>query len=363
MKNKSITLSFDNKLSLNPDGKHVRDGLSAAIRVGDYLWLCCDERVSLERLQLNGDGTFSGHTTFDLTQYLQLPGGKESEIDIEGLAYEDHYLWLVGSHSLARKKPRKEDSPEKQIKRLAKLKQDPNRYLLARIPLVADPQTGEYRLFTSCPHPQQADKTLSAAQLAGDDKGNELMDALADDAHFQDFLRIPGKDNGFDIEGLAVNGDRILLGIRGPVLRGWAAILEIQVKEHQHGLLSLKKNDEKELYTKHFLHLEGMGIRDMRVINKRDLLVLAGPTMDLDGTIAVYRWPNAMKQKGAAMVHRKDLQRLFDVPHGSGPTSGQDKAEGMAIYDANQVLIVFDSPTDARKPDDHSIVADLYPIA
>ncbi|MGV3639911.1 MAG: DUF3616 domain-containing protein [Adhaeribacter sp.] len=362
MKNKSVTLSFDNKLSFNPAGKHVRDGLSASIRVGDYLWLCCDERISLERLQLQKNGSFAGHESFDLTEYLHLPGGTESEIDIEGLAYEDHYLWLVGSHSLARKKPRKEDSPEKQIKRLAKLKQDPNRYLLARIPLVADAETGEYRLYKSCPHPDQADKTLWAAQLAGDDKGNELMDALADDPHFQDFLRIPGKDNGFDIEGLAVNGERILLGIRGPVLRGWAAILELQVKEQKEGLLSLKKNDDHKLYTKHFLHMEGMGIRDMRVVNKSDLLLLAGPTMDLDGTIAVYRWPQAMKQKGAAIVHRRDLKRLFDVPHGSGPTTGQDKAEGMAIYDDRQVLIVFDSPADARKPDDHSIVADLYPI-
>jgi hypothetical protein len=115
------------------------------------------------------------------------------------------------------------------------------------------------------------------------------------------------------------------------------------------------------LYTKHFLHLEGMGIRDL-LFDRQDLLVLAGPTMDLDGTIAVYRWPGAMQQPDAAIVHRKELQRLFDVPHGSGPTTGQDKAEGMALLEDGQLLIVFDSPTDARKPDDHSIQADLYPL-
>lgn len=361
MNKKTVTLAFDNSISFNSAGKHIRDGLSAAIRVGDYLWVCCDERVSLERLKLSGPAEFSGHTTFDLTEYLHLPGGKESEIDVEGLAYEDHYLWLVGSHSLARKKPRKEDSPEKQIKRLAKLKQDPNRYLLARIPLVPDPETQEYRLYKSCPDPRDPDKMLSAAQLIGDDKGNQLMEALEEDDHFQDFLRIPGKDNGFDIEGLAVSGEKIFLGIRGPVLRGWAAILELEVKEEEKGYLSLKKTG-KQVYTKHFLHLEGMGIRDLRIVGQ-DMLILAGPTMDLDGTIAVYRWPGAVQQQSATIVHRKELDRLFDVPHGSGPATGQDKAEGMALFDAHQVLIVFDSPTDARKPDNHRVLADLYPLA
>lgn len=361
MKKKNITLSFDNKISFNEAGKHIRDGLSAAIRVGDYLWVCCDERVSLERLKLQGTDEFSAHETFDLTAYLQLPGGKDSEIDVEGLAYEDHYLWLVGSHSLARKKPRKADSPDKQMKRLAKLKQDPNRYLLARIPLIPDPETGEYRLFKTCRHPQDPTKILSAAQLMGNDKGNALMDALADDDHFKDFLRIPGKDNGFDIEGLAVTGHKILLGIRGPVLRGWAVILQVEIKEQEDGYFALKKNADKKLYTKHFLHLEGMGIRDLRLV-KQDLFILAGPTMDLDGTIAVYRWPDALLQETGSVVHRKDILRLFDVPHGSGPTTGQDKAEGMALFRENELLIVFDSPTEARKPDDHRILADLYHI-
>ena len=40
---------------------------------------------------------------------------------------------------------------------------------------------------------------------------------------------IPGKDNGIDCEGLAVAGDRVFIGLRGPVLRGWAMIIELQV--------------------------------------------------------------------------------------------------------------------------------------
>jgi L-seryl-tRNA(Ser) seleniumtransferase len=48
-------------------------------------------------------------------------------------------------------------------------------------------------------------------------------------------VHIPGKDNGLDVEGLASVGDRLLVGLRGPVLRGWAIVLEIepeQVAEH-----------------------------------------------------------------------------------------------------------------------------------
>lgn len=362
-----LELKFDPDKSINPEGKHVRDGLSTVLRTGDYLWLSCDERTSLERLKKLDDHTFGEHTHFDLSEYLDLPDGKNSEIDIEGLGETGKYLWLVGSHSLKRKKPRSADPVEKQIKRLAKVQADPNRYLLARIPLVQEKSTGAYQLYKECSDPYRAGQVLRAAQLKGNATSNQLMDALAHDPHVKDFLPIPGKDNGFDIEGLAVHEEgHVFVGLRGPVLRGWAMILELQLEEGKDaGELVLAPLTKKgQLYKKHFLHLEGMGIRELR-IKGEDLYILAGPSMDLDGTIAVYRWPNAMQQvrEGEQVIHRKELDRLFDVPHGSGSTSGQDKAEGLAIYDDNHVLVVFDSPTDARKTEEHTIIADVYPLA
>lgn len=362
MKSKPVLLYFDPAQSVNGAEKHVRDGLSAALRTENNLWVCCDERCTLERLTLTGPNAFGEHQSFQLQEYLSFGTGESCEIDVEGLAVGGHYLWLVGSHSLARKKPRKKDSPAQQIKRLAKIKEDPNRYLLARIPLVRDAASGAYTLQASCPDPDNPDRTLTAAQLLGsqEGRGGQLLEALAEDIHFKDFLRIPGKDNGFDIEGMAVSGERVFLGIRGPVLRGWAVILEIQVQDAEPGFFRLKPGPNG-LYKKHFLHLEGMGVRELRLVGD-DLLILAGPTMDLDGTIVVYRWPNGVHQEEEAIVHRKELERLFEVPHGHGPTSGQDKAEGMAMFDENHVLIVFDSPTDARKPDADSVVADLFPL-
>jgi hypothetical protein len=362
MHKQDVILNFNKDISFTEGGKHVRDGLSAALRTGNNLWVCCDERSTLERLTLMVDGTFSRHKSFDLNKYLSLPAGSDCEVDVEGLGIDSNkYLWIVGSHSLARKKPRKNDTSEKQIKRLAKVKEDPNRYLLARIPLMKDATTGDYELCKSCPDPENPSETLSAAQLVITDNGNQLMEALADDKHFKHFMKIPGKDNGFDIEGLAVYKDKIFIGVRGPVLRGWAVILEIKVEDASKGYFQLKPDDQDRLYKKHFLHLEGMGIRDLRVIEE-DLLILAGPTMDLDGTIAVYRWRKALTQEKEAIIHRSELERLFDVPHGSGETRGQDKAEGMALYDDEHVLIVFDTPTDARKPDNSSILADLYQL-
>ena len=121
------------------------------------------------------------------------------EVDVEGLAYHDGYLWLVGSHSLKRKKPKTGQSVGKAFKQLAKVSSDGNRYLLARIPLVVEEGVP---VLQAC---AEADgQPLVAAQLRGDTKGNDLMQALHDDPHLGAFLAIPGKDNGFDIEGLAV---------------------------------------------------------------------------------------------------------------------------------------------------------------
>lgn len=362
MSKKQVKLTFDNAISFNEAGKHVRDGLSSSVLTGRSLWTCCDERSSLERLTLMEDGTFGDHKTFDLNQYIKLPAGTDCEVDVEGLAlHENKYLWLIGSHSLARKKPKKKHSPEKQIRRLTKVKEDPNRYVLARIPLKQDGATGNYELCSSCPDANDPSKAVHAAQLISAEKGNQLVEVFAKDDHFKNFMNIPGKDNGFDIEGLAIHNEQIFIGMRGPVLRGWAIIVEIQVEDVADGYFQLKPDSLGRLYKKHFLHLEGMGIRDLRV-RKDGLLILAGPTMDLDGTIAVYHWSQGLSQKTEAIVHRQELKRLFDVPHGSGQTTGQDKAEGMALFDDEHVLIVFDSPTLTRKPDDASVLVDLYQL-
>ncbi|SFQ60907.1 DUF3616 domain-containing protein [Hymenobacter arizonensis] len=363
MRRQPYTLHFNPKLSLNADKKHVRDGLSTTLLVGENLWVCCDERTTMERLRRTGPHEFGEHCSYQLTELLDLPAGEDIEIDIEGMAEAGHYLWLVGSHSLKRRKSNEEDADvAKQIKRLAKVEADGNRYLLARIPLVLNKETGDYELHKKAPHPTQAGQTLTAAQLRGNDNANELLDLLAEDLHIKPFIQIPGKDNGFDIEGMAVNAQgQVFVGLRGPVLRGWAIVLELRLEEDKHGRLRLGKVEgaTETYYKKHFLALGGMGLRELR-LRGHDLLLLAGPTMDLDGTIAVYCWSNATRQPTDSLIGDEKIQRLFDVPHGHGPTAGKDKAEGMALLDDRHVLIVFDSPTATRKTGKNQVVADSF---
>ena len=363
-------------LEFNPErddlgkDKELRDGLSVAVQIGDTLWVTNDETISLERLSLVEGGNTGNyrygrhHKQFSLNDYLRLPVWPPSdpadleEADVEGLVYEDGYLWLVGSHSLKRKKPKPKDGAEKAQKQLAQVSSDGNRYLLARIPVVERDRT-----YTLAQVDTQNGKTRTAAQLRGNDQGNDLTQALRGDEHLGSFLATPGKDNGFDIEGLVVVGERLFIGLRGPVLRGWAVILEVELKEddEQPSTLRLKAiGPNDRLYRKHFLHLGGLGIRDL-CAQGSDLLILAGPTMDLDGPVTIFRWPGGTEPQGENVVPASELEQVLDVPYGQGV----DHAEGMTLFSpdggkARSLLVVYDSASESRQLGESTMTADVF---
>jgi hypothetical protein len=351
--------------------KELRDGLSVAVQIGDTLWVTNDETISLERLSLVAGGNTGnyrygqGHKQFSLNDYLRLPvppreGAELEEADVEGVDYAGGYLWLVGSHSLRRKKPNLKEGTPKTQKQLAQVSRDGNRYLLARIPVVESEGT-----YTLAKKDSQNGKKRTAAQLHGDDKGNDLTKAVRKDKHLAAFLAIPGKDNGFDIEGVAVAGERLFLGLRGPVLRGWAVILEVELKEDKEHRATLRlkaigPNDR--LYRKHFLHLGGLGIRDL-CTQGSDLLILAGPTMDLDGPVTIFRWPGGTEPKGERVVPSRELERVLEVPYGQGV----DQAEGMTLFSpdggkARSLLVVYDSASACRQVGASAVAADVFPL-
>ncbi len=365
-------LEFDPKHNDLGKDKKLRDGLSVVVRIGDTLWVANDESISLERLSLvDGDSTGHNrygrnHKQFSLNDYLRLPAPPSSdpadleEVDVEGLDYEDGYLWLVGSHSLKRKEPKPKDGAKNARKKLANVKPEGNRYLLARIPIVE--KDGTHTMEKEANH---TGKKRTAAQLPCDRLGNELTQALSKDEHLGPFLTIPGKDNGFDIEGLAVVGERLFIGLRGPVLRGWAVILEVEPKEENDKPSTLKlktigPNDRP--YRKHFLDLGGLGIRDL-CAHGSDLLILAGPTMDLDGPVTIARWRGGSEPKGQTVVPASKLERILHVPYGEGV----DHAEGMTLFSpdggkAHSVLVVYDSASEIRKPGENMLVADVFSL-
>lgn len=345
--------------TLHSSEQKIRDELSSVVRTGDYLWLAYDEGYGLERLKKDKN-SYSDHQTFSLINYLDLPGG-EDEVDIEGLAYWDNYLWLVGSHSTKRDKPDdREESVKKRVKRLAKIKNDPNRFTLARVPIIQNPETGEYQLFRSCPDPKDPKKYLTAARLKGNDKQSQLSKALRKDKHFRRFMHLPGKDNGLDIEGIAVMNERIFLGLRGPVLRGWAIILEVQIKQKGKELLKLKKiGKHKARYRKHLVHLQGMGIRELAVAQD-DLLILAGPTMDCDGTIALYRIAKGLPDAKESILYTDEIERLTNVTLGHETEHGTEKAEGLTLTEYEELLVVYDAPASHRVSGESDAYADVF---
>lgn len=349
--------------SVVKDHPDLPRNLSAVVQTGENLWLGSDEGTTIERLTRQAAFAYADHASIDLTPFLTLPAAGQ-ELDIEGLAFDGTYLWLTGSHSLKRQKPDGRSSAS-DLARLGTMVRETNRYVLGRIPCVRDASTGQYELHKMAPDPLDPSVTLTAAQLFGTARTNLLMDAIDDDVHLARFLTIPGKENGFDIEGLAVSGRTLFLGLRGPVLRGWAVVLQVQPCELSSTYLSLDPIGPKgELYRKHFLDLGGLGVRDIRCFGD-DLLILAGPTMDLDGHVLLYRWRGGARVEGERVVERQDLEVVLDFPHGS-QVPDHDHPEGVALFEAHGrertpgLLIVYDAPAPDRCVDGRTVLADLF---
>lgn len=337
----------------------VRQDLSALAVLGRSMWLACDETTTIEQLTRTGGSRWSDHQSHNLHDAFDLHGDEGDEIDIEGLAIDDGWLWVTGSHGLTRKKPKwHENDPSVAMSRLTEVKSNVARRVIGRLPLV---DAGNGTWTPSLKETEDGRKPSSVRLKKGK---TPLTKSLVKDIHLGRFMEIPCKENGFDIEGIAVRGDRVLLGLRGPVLRGWAVILELRMKMTKTGHLKPRRiGPDGERYRKYFIDLEGLGIRDLQA-DGDDLLILAGPTMDLDGPVALIRWPGAWTtrvQKQSVVPYQK-LERVMDLPYGYGT----DHAEGIALTERSdggrELMVVYDSPAGARLSDDTAIRADLFAI-
>lgn len=322
---------------------------AVAIDPNGRLWLASDEMSGVSRLEPCARGEFAGHEHIPLDKALALPEKKE-EIDIEGMDYADGSLWLVGSHTSTRKKVKGSKSERDNLERLARVSRRLNRFVVARLSNAGDEPM--------------------AARLPIGKAGNALTDALLDDPHLGPFvsmshaLPLASKENGFDVEGLAVRKDRLLIGLRGPVLRGWSLLLEIRVEDDEEGglrLIPIGKDDA--VYRKHFVDLSGMGVRDL-VWHGKDLLVLSGPTMDISGRQTLYRLEDAANLDADSITARENdrLQPLFDLPVGWN----DDKAEGLALFDGlgePGLLVVYDAPREERLLGDYAVFADAFRLS
>lgn len=329
-------------------GDPVRSDLSALVQDGRALWTASDETAAIERLETDDFGSYGRHVSWPLASFFpDMPGGSDGEVDVEGISIDGDWLWVVGSHSLKRERPKPgaEDDP---LERLTKVTREANRFLLGRIPLVAEDGKGVRE-------PRRRAGRRRAGRLRMSKKRGALTDLLRHDEHLGRFLDVPAKENGFDVEGIAARGERVLLGLRGPVLRGWAVVLDIEVEAKKKGGLRIRR------LWKHFLDLDGLGIRDLD-LEGSDLLILAGPTMDLDGPVFVHRWPDALGATEGSVVPRSRLHRLFRVPNGEGT----DHPEGMCALRRPgappALLVAYDHPPQGRLLGERGVEADLFAL-
>ncbi len=334
--------------------------LSGAAAVGEYLFLAPDEGASLVRLRRSGDAGYGDATSYLVADFVEPPGGAGDELDLEGLDTGGGYLWLAGSHSAVRTRVRDQTAPEEIPRQLAEIRQPKARTLLARIPLCDSPAGPSLAVDSAT-----SQGKLTAARLSGSG-GRGLLDLLRRDEHLGPFIGLPGKDNGLDIEGLAVVGPRILLGLRGPVLRGWAVILELEPRPDRDNprrlrLAALGDGHDPAPYRKHFVDLAGLGIRDL-ARNGDDLLLLAGPTMLLDGPSRILQIPGGAARSLPTALHGSDLVRLGpDLPVGDGDDHPEAITVIPSVSPSPHLLVAYDGPSRRRRQAD-GVLADIVPL-
>ncbi|WP_138465189.1 DUF3616 domain-containing protein [Poseidonocella sp. HB161398] len=334
------------QLVFDPDAHEeaVHLDISTATRHGDVLFLSCDETAGIERL-VPGDGAWGGHVHAGLGGIFDLPGGASGEMDIEGLAVDGDWLWITGSQSLKRGKPDPEDSPQERLADMAEIKWDENRQFLGRVPL-------EQR--RDGPWPVKADGPREAAMLKPKKRGR-LRKWLADDPHLGPFLDIPSKDNGLDVEGIAARGDRVWLGLRGPVLRGHSVILEMRMKVTGGGWLKPRRIDGERRYILHLLPLGGHGVRDL-ALDGDDMLVLTGTPLDAGGRSAIWRWKDATGHRQGGVRGAREVALARALPY----RGNTDNPEGLVRWEDGTWLVTHDSPEDHRIGDGCVLEADIW---
>jgi hypothetical protein len=322
--------------------------ISALATVGSTLFCASDETVSVERLIRTNDGKeFRDHQSVSLRNFFEFEDKNDSEVDLEGLAISGGYLWLAGSHSLKRGEPK---AGQPVAKLAGMVSWDPKRAFLARIPLVEE--NGIYGLA------KMAESRTCARVNPGKGRDDGLRGLLAQEGLLQPFMNIPSKENGFDIEGIAVSGERVFLGLRGPVIASFAIIIELHLEEDGQGMLVPKKIGERA-YRLYAVNLGGLGVRDLLFDGER-LLVLSGTSQKAESIQRVFAIDPLPEAGG--VLGKDQVKVLLTLP-----TSGWgDHAEGIALLDdegPKRLLVAYDSPSDTRLVKDKDrLEADVFTL-
>lgn len=273
--------------------------LSAVTRFRGLLIVASDETRELDVLAPDGPNRF------EALRHVTLLEGDGKEIDLEAVTASSEHVFAVGSHALVRKSPDSAEADGRSFERLLDLGHPKSRDHLFRLRMGDD------------------------GQPIGEIESINLLDQIADNELLARFTEIPSKENGIDIEGLAVDADKMLyVGFRGPVLRyNFIPVMALDF-------------DQPDDYALRFVQLGGLGIRDLTAVDD-GFLMLAGPVNDAPGPYQLWHWDG--QDCLASSADRPHLQQLGNLR----PSDG-DKPEGLVVLEDSdrewQVLVVHDGP-------------------
>lgn len=279
------------------DGNIENKNISAIEILDDRLVLGADEGCRIAVLKKTNENGYRVERTISLNQDETIV---EEEIDIEGIAWDDNKLYVVGSHSYKREAIDPEKSYEVNREAIETITLDPRRNQLFRLTLDATPQIEQ----------------------------TSLQSIIENEKILKLFSEIPSKENGIDIEGIAAHKGFLYIGFRGPVLRGnWVPVLKCKFAQ------PITKANLM------FVNLGGRGIRDLTRV-KDGFLILAGSVGDGSESYQVFFWngEDCLPDKSHKVGQ---IEKLGNIP-----VYDNMKAEGIALVKETKssytVLIVFD---------------------
>ncbi len=278
----------------------ARDLSAATVTAGGLLLVASDEDARIQLLD-----PLPGRRAYEARSTAILLHGEDEEIDLEALARSGDVVYALGSHSLVRPLPEPDASHEQNRQRIAAVRHSVARDSLFRLRLDA--------------------KGSVVAPVAS----ISLRPVLERDPLLAPFCRVPGKENGVDLEGLAVLERRLFVGFRSPVLRSG------------HVPVMVLAFDSPRDYELRFLDLDGSGVRDFHAV-EGGLLVLTAPP---GGGAAIFFWDGRDRLPGRDRSPGR-LERLgsFAVPSGAA-------AEGLALVRetaaAWEAIVVHDGTREA----------------
>ena len=301
---------------IGKDGKAARDLSGIACAPGQSVRHCLvidDEGDSAQWATLEGTsfvagepmpliGESDGDVTFGTRPEVDCPSGDGAfgELDGEGVAFAAPYYYVVGSHGCSRKKGEFRASS----------------FILARL---SDGQQG------------RVETTFRLTDV--------LRHATIVNAYFGKNL---DGDNGLNIEGLAVQGDQLIVGLRAPSIDGRAFLVRMEIGP----LFAKGDGPAASATTIPIAVAEGAGIRDLTKLADGRLLLLLGPAQDqeLPYSLARVELPSSPDPNVPIKVHT-----LAELPEiADDDTIG--KAEAVVVLsetDAElEVLVLFDGLKD-----------------